>query len=632
MPHTQYPPNLVPTVEDFSACGWKTAVATADPWDYRSISDALFVAAKTPDLAERHAKALWLLAGARSMRLAATSPNEPFTPAFSSSTGRSMHPDDLTETDITSFSLAVGEIDKALPGAHLLKARLADLVWLVGQPRNIDFALAAIDSYRSVPLDAQTWFLSALDCWQRALRLARMCSRAASGRLLQMESALLDRFEAARTEDGFLRLKVADLMKTNSLAKRQGNSIATGLRDFGHTFDTGHDFHKARSYFQGATNWFKASADEDNAMRTLVAKADCWVKEADTRLSSTDPSHAVAASFFESAIQTLRRVPRSQRQPLGVEDRLDLLNERLRDAGKGAAEQMSSIDGPSIDISELVHAAREAVAGKTQADALRAFVSLEPWVTVEKLRSDALDTLRRYPLQALFPSSVMSPDGRVVAKYPGAAVNEAATDTDDAAVHHQMLSAHSLHVSLAVQAKILPALETLRCEHRIREFEFIELSKHASIAPDGRGILIGKSLFAGYDGDFATALHLLVPQVEHMLRFHLNRAGVGTRHLDDKGIETEKGLNALLAVPESTELFGPDLIFEISVVFADPGGPNLRNLVAHGLLDEATASYSAHTVYAWWLVLKLVFLAFWNSLSAKKRQTTGAQDDAGDDP
>ena len=130
--------------------------------------------------------------------------------------------------------------------------------------------------------------------------------------------------------------------------------------------------------------------------------------------------------------------------------------------------------------------------------------------------------------------------------------------------------------------------------------------------PIGRERLFGMALFAGYDYDFVTALHLLIPQIEHMVRFHLKSAGVKTTTLDSKGIETENGLSTLMDLPECKTIFGEDLTFEIQALFCDAFGPNLRNELAHGLLDDK-ACQTAYAVYAWWLGLKLVFNTFWNA-------------------
>ena len=167
-------------------------------------------------------------------------------------------------------------------------------------------------------------------------------------------------------------------------------------------------------------------------------------------------------------------------------------------------------------------------------------------------------------------------------------------------------------ISLVVQASIWPALEVLHLEHRLREADFVALARQSPIVPRGRELLFGKALFAGFDRDFITALHLLVPQIEHMVRCHLKQAGEKTTSLDSKGIETENGLSALMDLPKAEEIFGADLSFEIKTLFCDPFGSNLRNNLAHGLLDDE-ACQSTSAIYAWWFGLKLVFNAFWNT-------------------
>lgn len=128
--------------------------------------------------------------------------------------------------------------------------------------------------------------------------------------------------------------------------------------------------------------------------------------------------------------------------------------------------------------------------------------------------------------------------------------------------------------------------------------------------------MFGKALFAGYDRDLVTAIHLLVPQIEHMVRFHLKQAGIKTTTLDGDGIETEFGLSTLMNVPEAKKVFGEDLTFEFSALLCDAHGPNLRNELAHGLMDE-DACQSVYAIYVWWLALKLVLNAYW--LANRKR-------------
>ena len=67
-----------------------------------------------------------------------------------------------------------------------------------------------------------------------------------------------------------------------------------------------------------------------------------------------------------------------------------------------------------------------------------------------------------------------------------------------------------------------------------------------------------------------------------------------------------------MELPEVTQIFGEDLSFELKALYCDVFGPNLRNELAHGLLDYE-ACHSTYAIYAWWLGLKLVFIPFWNA-------------------
>ena len=172
---------------------------------------------------------------------------------------------------------------------------------------------------------------------------------------------------------------------------------------------------------------------------------------------------------------------------------------------------------------------------------------------------------------------------------------------------------YGTRVGIIVQALILPALDVLTLEHRLQTADLINLARRSPIMPIGREILFGKALAHGFNRDFATFIHLLAPQIEHMVRVPLKVAGVSTSHLDQDGIETENGLSALIDLPQTSAIFGEDLIYEIKALFCDQMGPNLRNNIAHGLLNDQEAN-SVDAVYAWWLGLQLVVNTYWNSL------------------
>ena len=626
MSHNDNQEDLILTSEDFSSCGWKAVLAGSDREDYSSISQAFSDAARQAISEDRqaHGKVLSLLDQACSMMFSPDSVNEPFQPFMVLDGQRSTIPDDLSENDVAFFEQIVDEIDDPCQKTHMLRARLADLVWFLKRP-HVKFALAAIDSYRSIPLDTETWVRGGDKCWQRAITLARMLGSGSGERLEEMEASIIKTFKSVTSEDGFLGCWLADLLKSNALGRDHSTKIAIKLESLAREFEGEGEFPKAREYFQASAHWFKESGDDEKSTEMTVEVAEGWVKEAVARLSSDQPSHMVAASFYESAIQIYRTIPRSMRASHRVDDRIAELRQHLNESGQRSLDEMGVIRIPGVNTSQIAQNARNAVRGKALQEALKEFVNQLSGVNVKELRESTIEQISNYPLQFLSSRTSMSRDGRVIARRPGMVLSSTLSDNDEAdegeeTIYVKMIENYCIHVDLAVRGYILPAQEVLLLEHRLREVDFVNLVKQSSIVPIGREQLFGKALFAGYDRDFVTALHILVPQIEHLVRYHLKQAGAQTTNLDSNGIENEIGLSSLMDIPQAEKIFGEDLSFEIKALFCDSFGPNLRNELAHGLLDDM-ACYSSGAIYAWWLGLKLVFNTFWNALHNDTEQS-----------
>lgn len=609
MSEERYPEDLAISLDDFLASGWKQALGQAPREGYSAMWQAFSVAARSSNEQGRkdHGKVLWLLADACSMMLSPSSPNEPFKPFAVFHGRRSVVPDDLLEADIQFFAEIVDAIDD-----DWLKARLSDLVWLKSKPRNISFALKAIDSYRCLSLDTDTWLHGGQDCWPRAISLARLLKGGAGDRLEQMEATIFVAFNAATRAGGFLGLWLAELLKSNGLGRAHRADVARKLEALAHEFDGESDLHRAREYFSAAADWHKATPDEVKAAEMTVAVAEGWVKEAVARSASENPSHMVAASFYENAIQIYRTIPRTERATHRVDERIAELRAHLNVSGERSLGEMGLIRTPGVDITQIVENARKSVTGKSAQEALLAFANLHRGANAEELRSSALERMRQYPLQSLFAATVMSRDGRVIAKRPAMSLGGELTEDDEIAIRAEMIRDYGILVSIVVQGDIWPALEVLLLEHRLRDADFADLARHSPIVPKERAGLFGKALFAGYERDFVSALHLLIPQIEHLVRVHLKQAGAKTSNLDKDGIQNENGMSALMDLPEAEAVFGKDLAFELKALFCDAFGPNLRNELAHGLLDE-DGCHSPFAIYAWWLALRLTFNTWWNA-------------------
>ena len=128
------------------------------------------------------------------------------------------------------------------------------------------------------------------------------------------------------------------------------------------------------------------------------------------------------------------------------------------------------------------------------------------------------------------------------------------------------------------------------------------LATRSWFVPPGREPFFAKGLAAGFNGELMVALHLLVPQVEPALRWHLQRLGVNTIRFNCGGYQEERDLNQLLAMPEARDFLGERIHFALTALLTSRFGANLRNDLAHGLI-EAGVCYSVIVLFFWALML-----------------------------
>ncbi len=340
-----------------------------------------------------------------------------------------------------------------------------------------------------------------------------------------------------------------------------------------------------------AAKYYQLCKDDKAWLDSLALIAECFELEGDQRASGSSPSQMVSNSFYENAIQTYRRIPVKHRVTYDVENKLRSLREKLSESGEASLGEMGLVQTPGIDIKEMVAASQAHVAGKQSVEeALMYFTGFSSVSNYESLKKGAEESIAQNPLSTLFGSKHMSADGCVVAKTPSFDLSGKDEQANQAAIMKQVFQHFSIDMQLAVEGEILPALHQILMEHRITRDLLEALCFHSPLVPPKREKLTAAALWLGFEYDFSSTIHLLCPQLEHIVRVQLKEAGAHTSNVDQNGIENENGLSTLLDLPEAESVLGKDVTFEIKAVFADALGPNLRNEVAHGLLNDNSAS------------------------------------------
>lgn len=582
-------PDISATIDDFEQSGYLALLEQHPNTSYAKL-EALFRPAMntaTADGQASAARALRLLAGVCSLRLAPEDKTTVYRRMvdFMDGTG-SMQLEHIGASEVAILA----ELAKHLPHPAL-RARMADLVWIREKSRGADFARMAVKSYCSLPIGRDTWLGEHQKCWHRALQLALQVRWVEQ--IDAIEQALLDAFFASTdAEDheplGYLKPLRAERRNGGQPSKVAAELAALGRRrlEAGRAFD-------AETFFTAAADWYDWAQKPEQRARMGACAAESISLQGDA-----GDGAIVRHLWYTKAIAAYRLINGRYRSELGVDAKVDALRRKLGDAGHQAIGEMTALPMPRTDVTERVQASISHVKGRDRFDALMAFCGLDEPFDKAEIEATADHNLSQSAFSDLIDVGVLTPDGRQVDRREASAAR-----AERVAAEARTIFRH--HAGFVALAEILPALGQLKFEHAFALDDFVALARSSPIVPADRAQMLGQGLYAGYCRDMVQAMHILMPQFEHVVRHVLKGADAFTTHHDKEGLDLEIGLSSLVERPEMELEFGYGTTLAIVALMCDKSGPNLRNDVAHGLATQDLCE-SAHALYAWWMILQLV--------------------------
>lgn len=537
-------------------------------------------------------KSLLLLANICLLKLNSESRNDPFQPFMTYGNKRSFLPIDLTDEEILYLSSIV---DEDLP--PILKARIADILWTYSKPKNKKHSEIAIENYISMDVFDDFFEPDVYVFWERAVMLAKQTKN--SSLIEKIKSKLLNKIDNPSTSWNFHLLKIIEIFDNTDLDKGLNHELAEKLLEKQKEFNHEQQFHIAEQYLELAAKLFKKSGNEEDSYKSLALLSQATENHGDYRKNE---SAMVANSFYKLALQRYREIPNSYRNTLQIDQKLDTVQDKITQSGLLITDELQLISTKQMNISELQEQSINHVKDKQTAFESLLYFSGVSSCNFESIWKSTERYIQNSVVSSLFGATSVSLDGRKISSIPPLALDG---NNKDEVILKTAIKNFGVHIHLAVEGCILPALNQIQEEHIFPKDFLVDLCKLSYIVPEKREILVTNALYQGFEWDFRSAIHLLAPQAENMVRQLLKRNRFVTTHIDQNGIENEMGLSSLVSIDGAREILGDDLWFELQAVFTDSLSANLRNEVGHGLLDDDTSN-SLYSIYAWWMVLRLV--------------------------
>lgn len=250
----------------------------------------------------------------------------------------------------------------------------------------------------------------------------------------------------------------------------------------------------------------------------------------------------------------------------------------------------------SVSQAELEGFVNEMLADHLDGALVRVAVNFTP--KVDETRKNLREISDIAPLMSLFSVVKLSSDGR-----PAAQIGSLEEDPDGR-LHMEIGNSISTYVPFLIQV-----IDAVREKYAPTPEQIVQWLSKSPVFHESRREFVAQGLQAYETGDYLKAIHILVPQVEHTLRNLLVLMQIPTTKAVPRhpGIMDVKSMNQILEDERVRGALTENIWRYLTVLYIDRRGLNIRNDLAHGLLEMQTFNRAiADRVFHSLLVLGLV--------------------------
>jgi len=515
--------------------------------------------------------------------------DEPFGPLMTGPTGRTLIAEDLTEEELLTLE---GLLE--ITANPQFVARISDVLWI--RRKNHKFAQKAVSAYlQSVDEDKDDCWVPRSEWLKRAAQIAMQLGVKANERDV-VKNKLMELFDKGRKDcfivgQDYWPSSLLDILVENKLVD-DWDELGDKSVEIAKGFSVSPGCDAPRKYYRVAGVCYKNANKSDKEKAALIAIAKHWEDEAQSFKTPDGCDGFNLGHRLENAIHAYREA--------GEKEKAEELVHDLKDANKIALSQMKVIKSPAIDAEPLIKIADDGIGDKKGMEALEAFVLLLRPFSYEHEKESAEKILREHPLQGIFDTQIMTEEGNVAAKVPGALNN------NEEKLKAQIVRGYNLGQSLSANTTLRRGIELIIKSGEEWKSSVRELISNSHFVPEERVGIYERAIIAGFEGDLLLFSHLIVPQIENSARtiFGMNKLKITS--VSPFGIQQEKDLNQLLTDINAEKIFGKDLLWEMRSLFIEKTGPNFRNRICHGLMSFEDAKGSS-SVFLLWLTVHLIF-------------------------
>lgn len=291
---------------------------------------------------------------------------------------------------------------------------------------------------------------------------------------------------------------------------------------------------------------------------------------------------------FEPAIRRVHILTQALQyyQKAGADEKKVQCRKQIEEAQSHVLEEMQVIKTDPIDISSTVKEVQASI--KEAANLQQAIIVFGDLVHIYSKKELLKHVQDGGIFTSLFPSAKIDHKGRQVFSLPSLPLDGEIDLNDERVQLHMWDKARALQ-ELNADIVLKYAYSELNKQFQYDEEDLSFLVNDNAAIPEGREKIIRKGLFLGLKGDLYAALHILLPQMENIIRYFVEVCGGKTYYIKQDGNVEDYVLGPLLDSSELNDCYDDNILFCLKGLLDKKEGSNLRNAIAHGFMEPGNS-------------------------------------------
>jgi hypothetical protein len=256
-----------------------------------------------------------------------------------------------------------------------------------------------------------------------------------------------------------------------------------------------------------------------------------------------------------------------------------------------------------VDIKDVVENIKVNMEGLTFEESILRLTQMFAFEKQETIKEQVISTLKEHPLSHMFGTNLINEQGQTVLVLPPLDIRNPEQDTNllELHMHQNALENQRIVGDILIKNILLLLRERFTIDRSMVEF----IVKENPIIPIGREGVFQSGISMFLRGEFYESMHILAPQVENLFRNIAKEVGGLTVTLESDGSSKEKVLSSIFTLPEMLDCYDNDILFTFKGLLNEQAGANIRNEVAHGIIEEKVCSSGVY-LYFGAAVIKLL--------------------------